>query len=98
MSNDEATRKNTADISAINAQLAGLSMEIKNVTSILNEIKDVLRDMGKTYVTKDICKLCHVQTSKDIEDLQSKQWQVYGAVVLGAAAVIMELLKYIGGR
>lgn len=98
MSNDDATKKNTEDISAINAQLSGLSMEIKNVTMILNEIKDVLRDIGKTYVTKDICKLCHAQTDKDIKDLQDKQWRVYVSVAACGGIVIMELLKYIGGH
>ena len=98
MSNDEATRKNTADISAINAQLTGLSIEIKNMSIILNEIKEALRDMGKTYVSKDMCTLCHTQSTKDIKDLQDKQWWVYGAVLLGAFTVILELTKYIGGK
>lgn len=98
MSNDEATRKNTADISAINAQLSGLSIEIKNVTMILNEIKDVLRDIGNTYVTKDICKLCHAQVAKDIEDMQKFKTWAYTAVIGSAGVIILELLKYMGGH
>lgn len=98
MSNDEVTRKNTEDISAINAQLTGLSIEIKNVTTILNEIKEALRDMGKTYVSKDMCSLCHVQVSKDIQDSKDFRKWVYGSLVVGAGTVIIELAKYIGGR
>ena len=98
MSNDEATRKNTEDISAINAQLTGLSIEIKNVTTILNEIKEALRDMGKTYVSKDMCSLCHIQVSKDIQELKDKQWWLYASLVSAGGVVIIELSKYIGGK
>ena len=98
MSNDEATRKNTEDISAINAQLTGLSIEIKNVTTILNEIKEALRDMGKTYVSKDMCKVCHDQVFKDIKDLQDKQWWLYASLISAGGVVILELAKYIGGK
>ncbi len=77
---------------------AQLEMLIELQREANKDTKELASHITEAYASKELCTEKHKSISESIAELKDFKKYVYGSLITGAAVIILELLKYLGGK